>query len=144
MNNLCRHKILSHKILKQNSKMNHFKSRYFNYIYSECQKKMYIMKKYIHTYTIGHYNPSVRIIVLVSHATYDVCVNFIDNWRDLQFKEKLFMAILVYSKNFCQKSAEKKLPKKDFLYLVLMSGFGLEPWLFRLIRQHINNQTMTA
>ena len=29
----------------------------------------------IHTYIIGHYNPSVRIIDLVSHTTYVVCVN---------------------------------------------------------------------
>ena len=35
---------------------------------------------------IGHYNPSVRrIIDLVSHTTYVVCVNFIHKWRDLQF-----------------------------------------------------------
>ena len=38
------------------------------------------------TYIIGHYNPSVRIIDLVSHTTYVVCVNFIHKWRDLQFK----------------------------------------------------------
>ena len=31
----------------------------------------------IHTYTIGYYNPSVRIIDLVFHATYVVCFNFI-------------------------------------------------------------------
>ena len=35
-----------------------------------------IMNK-IHTYIIGHYNPSVRIIDLVSHTTYVMCVNFI-------------------------------------------------------------------
>ena len=37
-------------------------------------------------YIIGHYNLSVRIIDLVSHTTYVVCVNFIHKWRDLQFK----------------------------------------------------------
>ena len=42
--------------------------------------------KYIHTYITDHYNPSVRIIDLVSHATYVVCVNFIYKWRNLQFK----------------------------------------------------------
>ena len=42
--------------------------------------------KYIHTYIIGHYNPSVRIIDLVSHTTYVVCDNFIHKWRGLQFK----------------------------------------------------------
>ena len=41
---------------------------------------------YIHTYIIGHYNPSVRIIDLVSHTTYVVCVNFVHKWRHLQFK----------------------------------------------------------
>ena len=40
----------------------------------------------IHTYIIGYYNPSVRIIDLVSHTTYVVCVNLIHKWRDLQFK----------------------------------------------------------
>ena len=58
------------------------------------------------TYLIGHYNPSVRIIDIVSHTTYVVCVNFVHKCRDLQFKvdyerfffffffEKLFIAIL--------------------------------------------------
>ena len=41
---------------------------------------------YIHTYIIGHYNPLVRIIDLVSHITYVVCVNLIHEWQDLQFK----------------------------------------------------------
>ena len=62
-----------------------------------------INQEIIHTYIIGHHNPSVRIIDLASHTTYVVCVNFIHKWRDLQFKvdserqiffEKLFMAIL--------------------------------------------------
>ena len=35
----------------------------------------------------GHSNPSVRIIDLVSHTIYVVCVLiFIHKWRDLQFK----------------------------------------------------------
>ena len=40
----------------------------------------------IHTYIIGHYNPSVRIIDIVSHSTYVVCINIIRLWRDLQLK----------------------------------------------------------
>ena len=44
-----------------------------------------VNKEYIHTYIIGSYNPSVRIINLVSHITYVECVNFIHKWRDLQF-----------------------------------------------------------
>ena len=34
------------------------------------------------------------------------------------FFEKLFMAVLIYSQSFCQKSAERKSPKKYFLYFV--------------------------
>ena len=41
------------------------------------------------TYLIGHYNASVRIIVLVSYTTYVVCVNSIHKWRILQFKAGL-------------------------------------------------------
>ena len=39
-----------------------------------------------YTYIIGHYNPSVRIIDLVSYTTYVVCVKLIHKWRNLQFK----------------------------------------------------------
>ena len=67
----------------------------------------------MHTYIIGHYSPSVRIIDLVSHSTYVVCVNFIHNkvggtyslksTPNDRFFEKLFMAILfnlrVFSRN---------------------------------------------
>ena len=35
---------------------------------------------YIHAYINGHYNPSVRITIQL------VCVNFIHEWHDLQFK----------------------------------------------------------
>ena len=67
-----------------------------------------------HTYIIDHYNPSVRIIDLVSHTTYVVFANFIykrrscrltPNYRFFEklskstpndgFFEKLFMAILL-------------------------------------------------
>ena len=47
---------------------------------------VYALHTYIYIYIIGHYNPSVRIIDLVSHTTFVVCVNFILKWRDLQFK----------------------------------------------------------
>ena len=97
-----------------------------------------LTKCLIHTYIIGHYNPSVWITDLVSHTTYVVCVNFIHKWRDLQFKVdsewqsfwETFHGNFIYSQNFCQKSAERKSPKKYFSYFILMSGLGLEPWLF--------------
>ena len=45
-----------------------------------------LIHTYIHTHIIDHYNPSVRIIDLVPHITYVVCVNLIHKWQDLQFK----------------------------------------------------------
>ena len=69
--------------------------------------------------SLGHYNPSVRIIDLFFHTTYVLCVNFIYKWRvSLQFKvyseqqifEKFFLAIFIYSQSFCKKSNERKLP----------------------------------
>ena len=57
----------------------------------------------IHTYKIDHYNPSVRIIDLISHTTM-LCVLILDisgrtyslksGSRTTDFLEKLFMAIL--------------------------------------------------
>ena len=74
-------------------------SLFFIYFNRLCLLIFHLM--YIHTYMIGHYNPSVRIIDLVSHTTYVFRVNFIHKWRDLQFKvdserqvfEKLFMTV---------------------------------------------------
>ena len=79
------------------------------------------LKSYI-TYIIGYYNPSDRIIDLVSHTTYVAWVNFIHKWRDIQFKvdserhflrvfEKLFMAILfilrVFARNLLKGSRRR-------------------------------------
>ena len=72
---------------------------------------------YIHTYIIGHYNPSVRIINLVSHTTYVVCGNFIHKWRlkstpNDEFLEKLFMTILFTLRVFARNLL--RFPKKYF------------------------------
>ena len=69
----------------------------------------------IHTYIIGHYNPLVRIIDLVSHMSCHVmlCVLILDinggtyslkSTPNDRFFETLFMAILFDSQSFCQKS----------------------------------------
>ena len=47
--------------------------------------KQLVEVTYIHIHN-WHYNPSVRIIDLISHTTYVVCVNFTHKWRYLQFK----------------------------------------------------------
>ena len=46
---------------------------------------MVLGKTYIHTYIIGHYNPSARITNQLLTPLM-LCVNFIREWRDLQFK----------------------------------------------------------
>ena len=89
------------------------------------------------TYIIGYYNPSIRIIDLVS--SYVVWVNFLyisggtysfKSTPNDRFFEKLSMVILFHSQSFWKKSAEMKSPKKYFSYFVLMAGLGLELWLF--------------
>ena len=79
-----------------------------------------------HTYIIGHYNPSVRIIDLVSHTTYVVCGNFIHKWRDLQFKVdtdlqnfwQTFHGKFINTQCFCKKSAERIFSKKSLFSIL--------------------------
>ena len=74
----------------------------------------------IDTYEIGHYNPLVKIPTKLL-TPYMLCMlTLYMPGRDLEFKvdsgcqisEKLFLAILLHSQNFCQKSADSKSPKK--------------------------------
>ena len=100
----------------------------------------YIVVFYLFIFFILRTISSVRIIDLVSHTTMLCVLIFLyisggtyslkstPNYRF--FFEKFFMAILFDSQSFCQKSAERKSPKKYFSYFVLMSGLGHEPWLF--------------
>ena len=66
--------IVGNDVKKQMSAKRTF--RYSSAIYESLKLSETIT--YIHNY--------VWIIVLVSHTTYVVCVNFIHTWRDLQFK----------------------------------------------------------
>ena len=87
------------------------------------------------TYIIGHYNPSVRIIDLVSHTTSVVCVNFIHEWRDLQFKvdseqqifEKLFMAILFSLRVFARNLLRGNQRRNTFRILFWCLAWGSKP-----------------
>ena len=82
------------------------------------------------TYIIGHYKPSVRIIDLVSHITYVVCVNFIHKRYSLKsapnyrFFKKLFMASLFTLRVFVRNR------RRTTFRIVLISGLRLEPWDF--------------
>ena len=65
-------------------------------------------------------------------------VIFYTDWRGPQFnidsEQQIFWETLhgnfIYSQSFYQKSAEGKSPKEYFLYFILMSGLGLESWLY--------------
>ena len=82
---------------------------------------------------MGHYNPSVRIIDLVSYTTYVVCVNFIHKWRDLQFKVdseqqiwETFHGNFIYFSEFLPEICWEEIAE-EILFVVRL---GLEPWLF--------------
>ena len=67
----------------------HRKQRIFNFnnsLNTYSNPCIYVASINIYTYIIGHYKPSVRIINLVSHTTYVVCVTFIHKWREQHFK----------------------------------------------------------
>ena len=99
---------------------------------------------YIHTYIIGHYNPSAKIIDLVSHTTYVVCVNFIHKWRDLQFTVdserhifwKTFHGNFILLSEFLPEICWGEIVEEIFLYFVLDVLPGARTLAFRLISQH--------
>ena len=80
------------------------------------------LTNHLHTYIMGHYNSSIRPSFWHHSRCNVVCERQIF-WESLH-------GTFIYSQSFCQKSAERKSPMKYFSYLVLMSGLGLEPWLF--------------
>ena len=43
-------------------------------------------------YRIDHYNPSIRIMMLVSHIIRVMCVNSIHEWRDVEFTEVIILS----------------------------------------------------
>ena len=47
-----------------------------------------------------------------------------------KFSEKLFLAALIYSQSFCQKSAERKPPKKYFSYFIFDDCPGIQSQAF--------------
>ena len=90
---------------------------------------------YIHNWPL---QPFSQDYGLASHITHVVCVNFIREWRDLQFNvdseqqifEKLFHGRFVYSQSFCHKSAERKSPKKYFSYFIFDDWPGIQTQAF--------------
>ena len=87
------------------------------------------------TYMISHYNLSVRIIDLAFHTICGVCVNFINKWRDLQFKvdsegqifEKLFMAVWITLRVFVRNLLRGSRQRSNFTTLFWCLTWGSNP-----------------
>ena len=126
------------KVHKKIEKYNNFFTQ--KYIFFYLPFKIY-MDTYIHKRSS---QPFSQDYSLASHNTHVVCVNFIYEWRDLQFNVdsewQIFKKLswhVYYSQSFCQKSAERKSPKKYFFFI-----FRFDVWpeipnrALRLISQH--------
>ena len=108
--------------------------------FSKMREDANVVSLRVHTNIIDHYNSSIRIIDLVSHTNYVVCVLIlyiscgtysfkVDSERQI-FLRNFSWQFYFHTQSFSQKSAERKQPKKCFSYVVLMSGLELEPWLY--------------
>ena len=88
---------------------------------------------YIHTYIIGHYNFSIKIIGLVSHTTYVLCFSFIHKWRHLnstlndRFFVKLFMLILFTLTVFARNLLKWNRQRNTFCILFCCLALGSNP-----------------
>ena len=98
-------------------------------IFHNSNTYIYIVK------TNGHYSPSVRIIDLVSHTIYVVCVNFIHKRRNLQFKVdsqrqifwETFYGNFIYSQSFCQNLLRGNSRRNTVRILFRCLAFGTNP-----------------
>ena len=104
-----------------------------------------IRLKPMHTYLIMHYQPSVRIMSLVSYTTYVACINFIHEWRTIDFLSNFSWQFYLLLQSFCQKSVERQWPKKSFFILRYVRYVWPRVWIVasRLICQHDHFKNMT-
>ena len=92
--------------------------------------------------SINQYNPYSYNYDLVRHTIYVVCINFMHEWRKLQFKndferqifKKLFRDRFIYFQEFLVRNLLRESRRRIIvLYFVLMSGIGFEPWAHILL-----------
>ena len=115
--------------LRLNKKFYRFKnnSECGNNIYESptrlSSERQFVIHAYVYNWPL---QPFSQDYGLASHTTHFVCVNFIREKRDLQYNvdseqqifEKIFHCRFIYSQSFCQKSAERKSPKKYFFCFI--------------------------
>ena len=96
---------------------------------------------YIHNWPLQHFSQDFG---LASHTTHVVCVNFISEWRDLQFNvdserhflRNFFMAGLFTLRVFARNLLRGSRRRNIFHISFLMTDLGYEPMLLRLISRH--------
>ena len=96
---------------------------------------------YIHNWPLQSFSQDYS---LASHSTHIRCVNFINKRWVLQFyvaaERQIFEKLFHVS--FCQKSAEKKSPKKYFYFKFHFDALpGIRTGALPLISQHTTHQT---
>ena len=108
-----------------------------------------ILKLYLHTHIIGHYNPSVRItallltplmlcafILYVSGGTYSLTSTPND-----RFFRNFFMAVYFSLRVFARNLLRGSHPKNILHISFLMTDLGYEPRFLSLISRHTTYQT---
>ena len=95
-----------------------------------------MLNTYIHNWSLQRFSQDYG---LASHTTHAVCVNFIRNWGDdlhfnvdseRQIFQKLFHGRSIHSQSFCQKSVERKSPKKYFSHFIFDDWPGIRTQAF--------------
>ena len=97
--------------------------------FAYCKKKT-IFTPYMHNWPLQPFSQDYGLASLTIQV---VCIDFIREWRDLRFNvdserqifEKLFHGRFIYSQSFCQKSAERKSPKKYISYFIFDDWPGI-------------------
>ena len=95
--------------------------------------RAYFMNSYIHTYIIGHYNPSVRITAELLTPLMLRALNFIREWRDLQFNidserqifEKLFHGRFIFTLKVLLKIRWEEVAEEIFFYFIFDDWPGM-------------------
>ena len=95
----------------------------------------------LHTYIIGHYSPSVRIIDLVTYTTYFVRVNFKHKWWDLQFKVDSERQIFNLLSKFLPEICWEEIAEEILFVFCFDVWHGARILSLRLIKQHTTYYT---
>ena len=109
---------------------------------SRSQAHFPALFKHLHTYVIGHYSPSVRIIDLVSHTTCVLILYISSGTYSLKstpndrFFEKLFIATLYQHSDFLPEICWEEIAEEMFFVFCFDIWLGARTLAFHLRSQH--------